>query len=145
MGTFYRLTCKNKDCRYSVELREGVGWTLFARDKNLQSEILNGEEDASDEIKDLLKNGYEIMSVTTFLCPVCKEYQINIDPFIFEPIHVSPYGTLREYKLHFVYGDPECEKCGTKLIHILNPRSPKNKCPKCGISEMKYGGAGYYD
>ena len=61
MGTFYRLTCKNKDCRYSVELREGVGWTLFARDKNLQSEILNGEEDASDEIKGLKTSASELL------------------------------------------------------------------------------------
>ena len=145
MGLIYSLTCKNKDCRYSVQLREGPGFTLFARDKRLQEAILSGEEIVSDEIKALLEKGLDVDSVTTLLCPCCKEYQINREPYVFEPIHVSPYGTIREYKIHFIYGDPCCEKCHTKLIYILNPRSPKNKCPKCGIGEMRYSNTGCYD
>ena len=145
MGLIYSLTCKNKDCRYSVQLSEGPGFTLFARDNRLQEAILSGEEIVSDEIKALLEKGLKVHSVTTLLCPCCKEYQIYREPYIFEPIHVSPYGTIREYKIRFIYGEPCCEKCNTKLIHILNPRSSKNKCPKCGVGEMRYSGTGCYD
>ena len=145
MGLVFSLTCKNKECRYSVQLREGPGFRLFSRDKNLEKAILSGEENVSDEIKTLLEKGLKVDSVTTLLCPCCKEYQICREPYIFEPIHVSPYGTIREYKIHFIYGDPCCEKCTTKLIHILNPRSSKNKCPKCGIAEMRYSKTGCYD
>ncbi len=145
MGKIFSLTCKNKECSYSVQLREGPGFSLFARDKDLEKSILSGEEKVTDEIKALLEKGLNVNSVTTLLCPCCKEYQICMDPYIFEPIHESPSGTIKDYKIHFIYGDPCCEKCNTKLIHILNPRSSKNKCPKCGIGEMRYSETGFYD
>ena len=29
MGEIYNLTCRNKECRYHVEIRDGSGWSLF--------------------------------------------------------------------------------------------------------------------
>ena len=65
MGRIYSMTCRNKLCRYHVELREGPGMKLFARTKTLERDILNGDEEASEEIKDLLKSGHELECVAT--------------------------------------------------------------------------------
>lgn len=58
---------------------------------------------------------------------------------------LTPYGTIREYKVHYLDGNPNCEKCGTELEFILNLRSGKNRCPKCGTDNMKAGHFGFYD
>lgn len=100
MGRIYSMTCRNKSCRYHVELREGPGMILFARTKTLERNILNGDEEAPDEIKELLKTGHELECVATYLCPTCQEWQVGRFPYVFEPIIVSPYGTIREYKVH---------------------------------------------
>lgn len=145
MGRIYSMTCRNKSCRYHVELREGPGMILFARTKTLERNILNGDEEAPDEIKELLKTGHELECVATYLCPTCQEWQVGRFPYVFEPIIVSPYGTIREYKVHYLDGNPHCENCGTELEFILNPRSGKNWCPKCGTDNMKVGHFGFYD
>ena len=145
MGKIYNLTCRNKDCGYHIEIREGCGMKLFSYKMTLEENIKSGEEDAPKEIKELLDQGLHIEIAATFLCPLCKEYINTKEPYILEKIHVSPYGTIREYKMHYIYNEPKCDKCGTKLIHILNPRSSKNKCPKCGCGEMRYGQPGFYD
>lgn len=126
-------------------LREDPGMRLFARTKTLEDHIKSGREEAPQEIVDLLDTGHEIDCVATFLCPTCQEWQTKNDPYILEKIRVSPYGTIREYKVHFINEKPKCEKCGTVLTFILNPRSSKNKCPKCGTENMKVGSIGFYD
>ena len=145
MGRFYTITCRNKECQYKVDLYEGPGMIAFARTRRLQDDILEGRQEAPEIIKELLRKGYKLDCVTTFLCPSCNEWQTQKDPYIFEKIKVSPMGTVREYKLHFINGVPVCEKCGTELQHILNPRSSKNRCPKCGSDNMRVGGFGCYD
>ena len=145
MGILYNITCRNKDCRYHFEERVGPGWTLRRWIFDLRKEIIDGEEKAPQEIVEMLKKGCKLHCVSTFLCPTCKEWQTHDDPYIFEPIVVSPYGTIREYKIHYVYGTPVCEKCGTELEYIINPRSSKCNCPKCGEDNMKVSFCGYYD
>lgn len=145
MGRIFNMTCRNKACRYHVELREGPGMILFAWVKTLERDILSGDEEASDEIKELLQSGHELDCVATYLCPVCHEWQVGCFPYILEKICVSPYGTIREYKVHYLNGKPQCEKCGTELEYILNPRSSKNRCPKCGSDNMKASHFGFYD
>ena len=145
MGSFYYMTCRNKACRYRVELREGPGMYLFAREKTLEKEILNGEIEASDEIKNLLNSGRKLNIVASYLCPTCREWQVENYPYILELIKVSPYGTIREYKVHFLNGKPKCKTCGGELDFILNPRSGKNRCPKCGTDNMRVSHFGYYD
>ena len=145
MGSFYHMTCRNKACRYSVELREGPGMYLFARQRAIEKEILDGKKEASDEIKNLLKSGCKLNIVANYLCPACQEWQVDNFPYILELIKVSPYGTIRDYKVHFLNGKPRCKKCGGELVFILNPRSGKNQCPKCGTDNMRFSGFGYYD
>ena len=70
---------------------------------------------------------------------------IQRDPYILGKIHVSPFGTIRKYKIHYINEPPKCEKCGTELRFILNPRSSKNRCPKCGSNNMRIGNCGFYD
>lgn len=117
----------------------------FVETKKLEKAILSGERPAPAEIVELLREGKRLSCVTTCLCPACKEFQTNDEPYIFEAIHVSPYGTIREYRLHFINGKPKCETCGTELIHVLAPRSSKTRCPKCGTDHMRTGGEGFYD
>ena len=145
MGRIYSMTCRNKACRYHVDLREGPGMILFARTKTLECNILSGDEEAPDEIKCLLESGNELECVATYLCPTCQEWQVGHFPYVLELINVLPYGTIRDYKVHFVNGEPKCEKCNTVLKFILNPRSSKNRCPKCGTDNMKVGNFGFYD
>lgn len=145
MGRIYSMTCRNRACRYHVELREGPGMRLFAWIKTLQRDILSGKEEAPEEIKDLLKSGHELDCVATYLCPTCQEWQVGYFPYILERTKVSPYGTVREYRVHFLDGNPKCEKCETELEFILNPRSSKNRCPKCGEDNMMSSHFGYYD
>ena len=137
MGILYHVTCSNKECRYSAELREGPGIGNMRRMDRIEEQIRNGEISVSDKIIELLNAGEKLDCVTPFLCPICREFQTNDELYIFEPINVSPYGTIRDYKLHYVFGKPKCSKCGFELIHILNPRSSKTKCPKCGTDHMK--------
>ena len=145
MGKIFHMTCRNKACRYRVELREGEGMRLFAWVKSLERDILSGKEAAPEEIINLLKNGNELECVATYLCPSCHEWQVGTFPYVLEKIRVSPYGTIREYKVHYLNGKPKCEKCGAELEYILNPRSGKNKCPKCGTDNMRVSHFGHYD
>ena len=145
MGIFYYMTCRNKACRYSVELREGPGMLLFAREKTLEREIMNGEREAPDEIKNLLKSGHELDMVGNYLCPTCQEWKVVRHPYILELIKVSPHGANIDYKVHFLNGNPKCEKCGGELEFIIRPRSGKNRCPKCGTDNMRVSHLGYYD
>ena len=145
MGRIFHMTCRNKACRYSVELREGEGMRLFAWIKTLERDILSGKEAAPEEIYNLLKDGYGLECVATYLCPTCHEWQVGRFPYVLEKIRVSPYGTIREYNVHYLDGKPKCEKCGTELEFILNPRSGKNKCPKCGTDNMRVSQFGFYD
>ena len=145
MGRFYSLTCMNKDCNYHVDLREGPGMRIFVDVKSMELAIKEGKYEAPEDIKRLIDKGFQFWVVYTFMCPTCKEYQTCKEPFIFEPILVSPYGSVRDYKLHFLEDEPHCDECGSKLIFVPNPRSSKNKCPKCGIGEMEFHGWGYYD
>ncbi len=145
MGQSFQISCTNKSCKYSFYLREGPGFFLFAQTKKLEDSIKNGETDAPEDIKSLLQAGKKLSCVTSYLCSNCQEWQTDSSPYIFEAIHVSPYGTIREYKIHYVYGKPKCKKCGKELIHILNPKSSKNKCPKCGQENMRVSFYGFYD
>lgn len=145
MGSIFHMTCRNKACGYSVELREGEGMRLFAWIKTLECDILSGKEAAPEEIKNLLKDGYGLECVATYLCPTCHEWQVGRFPYVLEKIRVSPYGTIREYNVHYLDGKPKCEECGTESEFILNPRSRKNKCPKCGTDNMRVSQFGFYD
>ena len=145
MGVFYRVTCRNSECRYSTELREGPGMMRFRWIKEKEIAIRNGDEEASDEIKALLNSGHGLECVATYSCPTCKEWKTIIHPYVLEKIRVSPYGSVREYSIHYLDDPPKCDKCGTELEFILNPRSSKNQCPKCGCKNMKVGAIGYYD
>ncbi len=145
MGVLFSVTCRNKECRYRIEIREGAGMVLSKKAYNYERDILSGKEKASDEIISLLKAGHKIHFVATYLCPTCREWQTGYYPYIFEPVVTSPNGTIRDYKVHFLNGEPKCEKCGTKLVFLLNPRSSKNCCPKCEEANMTTKFMGWYD
>ena len=145
MGRYYHIICQNKACGYDFEAREGPGMFLFRRIREMEDDIRSGNRDASKEIIDLLKTGHEIDCVVTYLCPTCREWTTKRDPYILGKIHVSPFGTIRKYKVHYINEPPKCEKCGTELRFILNPRSSKNRCPKCGSNNMRIGSCGFYD
>ena len=145
MGRIFRVTCRNKECRYSVELREGPGFVLFRRVKDLEQDIKCGKVEVPKTIAALLETGHEVNCVATYLCPVCREWQVGYEPYVFEIVKASPYGTIREYKVHHISGIPKCEKCGAELSFVLNPRSSKTPCPKCGTENMKIGSFWYYD
>ena len=143
MGIFYYVTCRN--CGYQKEVREGPGMIGFARIYTLEKKFKDGEIDAPDDFKRLLDLGYHLRSKATYLCPKCKKWVVKDDIYIRELLHVSPYGTIREYKMHYLNGVPKCDDCNTELIDILNPRSSKTKCPKCGCNNMKSSHTGYID
>ncbi len=142
MGLIYHLTCKQ--CRYHTEIREDPGMRLFVRTKELEDAILSGKEPASEQIRTLLENGCSVSCVHPFLCPVCKTIETREDPYIFKPVRVTPHGTVREYRVHYIYGIPKCGKCQSELQFIPNARSSKVRCPKCS-GTLHVSDIGYYD
>lgn len=142
MGTIYTVTCKNKRCRYHVELWEGPGMFSFSKMKDFERSIINGEVNISD-VKERIENGAEIDTRGIYLCPSCKEFTDSHVYFLRENITESPYGTIR-YDISFPFEKPLCEKCNSELIFIKNIRSSKIKCPKCGenLSSRLWG---YFD
>ena len=90
MGRIYYMTCRNKACGYRVEIREGSGMGLFRQKKNLEEKILKDEIEVPEEIKNLLKSGCELNNVATYLCPACREWQVENEPYILERTKVSP-------------------------------------------------------
>ena len=145
MGQFYHVTCRNKACRYRAELREGPGMLLYRQIINKEHGIRSGEENAPEVIKELLSKGHHLNGVATYLCPICHEYQVGYYLYVFESTKATPYGTIREYAVHYIDGAPHCEKCGSELVFVLNPRSSKQPCPKCGTDNMNVSAFGYYD
>ncbi len=136
MGGFVSVKCRNKSCKYHVMLRVGVGVQGLREAEVMEQRILNGEVEASDKIKSLLQSGEHLESNAIYLCPKCREWVTDNTYFVFEPIHVSPYGTIRKYKVHYLDKEPLCKECGSLLEYILSPFSSKTPCPKCGSDNM---------
>ena len=145
MGGYYSVTCRNKACKYYIMIRAGVGMHVFREMRTMEQKIINGEIEADEKIKSLLQSGEHFKANAVYLCPECREWK-NVDSyFIFEKVHVSPYGTVREYKLHYLNKEPVCEECGSKLVFILNPRAQTVPCPKCGTANMISRDKGNFD
>lgn len=43
MGRLYYITCKNKQCQYHVELREGVGWMELLDISGVEDAVRSGK------------------------------------------------------------------------------------------------------
>ena len=142
MGSIFSVTCRNKACRYHVELREGVGMMGFARLKKLEDQIISGEVHAPT-VQDSLKNGSKLHCGGIYVCHECKEFKRNDAYYLIEDLVYSSYGTPR-YDVTFPFGVPECDTCGDKLEFIRNVLSSKVKCPRCG-GELKGRCAGCFD
>ena len=136
MGGFVSIKCRNKACKYHVMLRVGVGVQGDREIRAMEHRILEGEVEVSEKVKSLLQSGEHLEANAVYLCPKCRELVTDSSFFIFEPIHVSPYGTVRQYKLHYLDKEPACKECGSLLTHILSPFSSKTPCPKCGSDNM---------
>lgn len=144
MGEILSITCRNKGCGYHVELRYGDGFGAFRWCRRIESEILE-DKTVSEEIKRLLNDGNHISRRGIYICPSCRDF-VEIDsPYVYEPVRVTPYGTVREYKLHYIFEKPVCRKCSKDLKHIFNPLSSYNMCPKCGMDNMKARKVGHFD
>ena len=144
MGDIISVTCRNKACRYHFEVREGESCAGFARVRKLEMQ-LKENRDAPDSILELLDKGEHIYAHASYLCPTCREWVNDTVLYILEKISVSPYGTVRDYKVHYLDTPPKCKKCKAELIFLLNPRSGKNKCPKCGMDNMRAKLIGSFD
>ena len=117
----------------------------FARMKAFERDIEKENEKVPIAINNLLKMGYALENTATYLCSACQEWQVGYYPYVLEKTKVSPYGTIRGYTVHYIDGVPKCKKCGKDLIFLLNPKSSKNRCPKCGTDNVKVKFAGYFD
>lgn len=142
MGDIYSITCRNKACRYHATLRDGVGMIGLARLKNFEEALLAGELQHEVALKSV-KAGAEIESGAIFLCSKCKEFVSDSTYYLVENLTYSPFGTAR-YDISFPFGEPRCQKCGSKLEFIRNVLSSKVKCPRCG-GELKSRVAGRFD
>ncbi len=142
MGIINSVTCKNKQCRYHIELREGPGMIGFAHMKQFEKSIVEGNVNNPD-VKERLEKGAKMETRGIYLCPCCKEFKNDDTYFLIENITESPFGTIR-YDVRFPFGKPICEKCNSELIYIENIRSSKVKCPKCG-SDLNARLSGYVD
>lgn len=145
MSQLYNVTCRNKECRYSFKVREGVGMRTFMWISPQEDDIKEGTREASGALADLLVSDDGLMHEATYLCPTCREYQNGRYPHVVELKKVTQFGTIRDYKVRFLDGEPKCSKCGSKLEYILNPKSGKHKCPKCGTDQMSVGSIGHFD
>ena len=132
MKSIISVRCTNKECDFIFQYTIGFGMGCHSFEKAKWQIIKDGTFKVSDEITNLLEKGYMLEARAQYLCSTCKEWQTHEEPYILEPTIVSPYGTIREYKVHYLFDYPHCTKCGNDLTFILNPRSSKNPCPKCG-------------
>ena len=142
MGEMYSVTCRNKNCRYHVHLREGVGMMGFARMKQFEQQIISGEVH-NPAAQDSIHNGAKLRDGGIYLCRKCKEFKRSNTYYLIENLVYSPYGTPR-YDVTFPFGEPTCDQCGDKLEFIRNILSSKVKCPRCG-GELKGRPAGCFD
>lgn len=142
MGELYSITCKNRACRYHTKLRSGVGMSGFARMKNFEKAICEGEIENRAALKSL-RDGARICGGGIYLCPKCQELTNDSIYYLIENLTYSPYGTPR-YDVTFPFGDPQCEICGSKLEHIRNVLSSKVKCPRCN-GDLNSQKTGYFD
>lgn len=145
MGIIYNVSCRNKECRYCFHVREGVGMRTFVWINKLEADIKEGKQEAPGDLVDLLVSGEGLMYEATYLCTTCHEYQNGEYPHVVELKKVTPYGTIRDYKAHYLDGEPKCKTCGNMLEYVLNPRSSKHKCPKCGTDSMRVSRFGRFD
>ena len=136
MGVEYRITCRNKGCGYSQDLSDGPGMGAFRWLEEYKNKILAGEEDAPEDVRQLLEQGHHFQYIATFMCPRCRIWTNFNAPFILESVP-APDSPKISYRRHYVKGSPRCETCGSELIHIVDPSSPRNRCPKCGMDHMK--------
>jgi len=125
------IKCTNKECNFRFQYQEGfgMGCPSFVM---VEWKIKDGSLKVNKEIQELIEKGYSLKGNAQYVCSTCKEWQTLETPYIFEPLVISPYGTIRDYKVHYVMGNPICKKCGKELSFILNPKSSKNPCPRCG-------------
>lgn len=145
MGIVYKLTCTNEACKYCATMHEGGGMYYFDVVQKIEEEVLTEERNAPEEIVELLKSGHHLNSVTSFLCPVCREFRSNSSFVIREKLLDSLTKTAVEYKMHYLDGKPKCPKCDSELIYIENLKSPETKCPKCGHPSMQIKRIGSFD
>lgn len=127
-----------------MELQVGVGFSLFRKSRLLEDE-LKSDRNADDKILELLDKGSHINYRAVYVCPHCREWVEYDNPYIFDPIRVTPLGTVREYKLRYLQEKPVCKECGSDLYHIYNPLSTNNPCPKCGADNMNAKYVGNWD
>ena len=142
MGKIYSVTCKNRNCKYHAELREGNGMFGFARMKQFENGLRSGEI-CNPIALDSLNNGGKMHGGGIYACPTCKEFKNSDTYFLVENLVYSPYGTPR-YDISFPFGEPRCKQCGDRLEFIRNILSSKVKCPRCG-GELKGRHAGFFD
>ena len=142
MGEMYSITCRNKDCRYHVHLREGVGMIWFARMKNFEQQIISGEAH-NPAAQDSIQKGAELRAGGIYVCHNCKEFKRDNTYYLIENPVYSPFGTAR-YDVVFPFGEPICDQCGDKLEYIRNILSSKVNCPRCG-GELKGKTVGCFD
>lgn len=57
MGGFISVKCRNRECKYHVMLRVGVGVHALREIDAMEQRILNGEVEASEKLKSLLQLG----------------------------------------------------------------------------------------
>lgn len=142
MGRINSITCKNKDCKYHVELFEGTGMIGYSKMEHFRESIVSGDIPNPIVAKKIM-DGAEIRTGGIYLCPKCKEFKTHSAYFLVENLSRSPFGTLR-YDVTFPFETPVCDLCNSELIYIDNIRSSKVKCPKCG-SELHTRAAGLWD
>jgi|GEM_PF-3483646 len=149
MGTINSVTCCNKTCRYHAELREGSGVIVFARERRLEEKIRNGDiEGVNPKAVEIIRNApklpFKVQTVGMYQCDECREFLNIREPYVFD---------YEEYKeddsrfivdgVYYLFQEPACPVCASRVRMIANIRSSKVKCPKCG-DELSCV-SGYYD
>lgn len=124
------IRCRNDDCGYRSELREGPILEEYFKAADYLDAVKNGETNNNGILKCFDNNGVPF-SGGIYVCDTCQEFSRDNTIYFEENGSVSPYGT---YRCDYVFpsGLPKCEKCGSEKRFIPNIRSSKVKCPKCG-------------
>lgn len=138
MASIYNVACTNKSCQYQFRLAVGSSMMEFAKEMDLQKDIIAGNIYAPEKIKELLKSGYHLSTDATFLCPICKEWKSRKLLYVIETT-ISPDEdkTFDIKEIHFIDPIPKCGRCKTELKIITDPTLDDNCCPKCETGNMK--------
>jgi len=142
---YYEVKCRDENCGFHSRVFAGMGMLDYMLSSSAEERILNGDEEAPEDVVALLKAGEHMLAGENFACPKCQDWKTSDDMLVVEITERDEEGEILAFVPHYVKGEPpKCDKCGSDMTYIPDPGSPVTKCPRCGLDHMIIEGDGLF-